>query len=148
VASLTNRIIWWSLVVANLIYAVVAHVVAPERSEVADSSANTLLVPLALTALATAVGTIILRRRALVGPIQAGVLDPATPAGREKAYTPFILSLVLSQSVGIYGLVLAFVSGNGTYSLPFIIGSLALLYVHRPTAPELEPPAVAGRPIR
>jgi hypothetical protein len=86
------------------------------------------------------VGTVILRRRALVGPIQSGRLNLTTPEGQARAFTPFILNLVLSESVGIFGLLLAFLSGQPVYSIVFSAGALFLLFVHRPNAPDLVAP--------
>jgi hypothetical protein len=91
-----------------------------------------------------AVGTLIYRRRALVEPIQAGQLDPSSKEGFAKAFTPLILNLVLTESIAIYGLVLAFLSHRPGLALPFAIGAFALMYLHRPTAPDLSPPATPG----
>ncbi len=143
-ANLTCRILWWALVVSLLVYVVVAHVAQVRPNPNADVS---LLLPVfAVLSGAIAVGTIIFRRRALSGPIQAGRLDPSTPEGLQAAFTPFILSLVLSESVGIYGLVLALLSGQPVYSVAFSAAAIALMFVHRPTAPDLVPPISAHRP--
>lgn len=146
--TVINRALWWSLLSALLAYAVVAHV-ASVRSE-PPASLPVLAAVLAAISIGIAVGTLLYRRRALAGPIQRGDLDPTTPHGQQAAFTPFILNLVLSESVGIYGLVLALLAGQGAYSLPFIVLALGLLYAHRPTAPDLMPPRAgfdsAGRP--
>ena len=57
-----------------------------------------------------------------------------------RAFTPFVLNLVLSESIGIYGLVLSFLSADPSYVFAFGAGAIALLWVHRPTAPDLVPP--------
>lgn len=143
-ANPTCRILWWTLVVSLLIYVLVAHVVdvAPN-----PSAPISLLLPVFTgLSLAIAAGTVILRRRALSEPIQAGRLDPSTAEGLAAAFTPFILSLVLAESIGIFGLVLAFLSGDPSYSVWFSAGAIALLFVHRPTARDLVPPLSAHRP--
>jgi hypothetical protein len=126
------------------VYVVVAHVaqVAPSP----NAPVSLLLPVFAGVSGAIAAGTIVFRRRALAGPIQAGRLDPSTPEGFQAAFTPFILNLVLSESVGIYGLVLAFLSGQPLYSIVFSAAAIALMVVHRPTAPDLVPPISAHRP--
>ncbi|MBW2421929.1 MAG: hypothetical protein JRH19_25565 [Deltaproteobacteria bacterium] len=85
-------------------------------------------------------GSLLYRRHALSGPIQSGKLDPSRPEGLEKAFLPFMINLVLSESVGIFGLVLSFLSGQPAYSIAFAAGALVLMYLHRPTARDLVPP--------
>jgi len=99
---------------------------------------------LGMISVATAIGTLLYRRHALAGPIQRGDLDLTIPQDQAKAFQVFIVNLVLSESVGIYGLVLAFLSGRGAYSIPFVLAALALMYAHRPTAPDLQPPLSGG----
>lgn len=143
-ANLTCRLLWWTLVVSLALYVVVAHVarVAPD-----PHARIAVLAPvLVVVAGVTAIGTIVFRRRALSGPIQAGRLDPSTPEGFQAAFTPFILNLVLTESIGIYGLVLAFLSGQPRYSIGFSAAAIALMFVHRPTARDLVPPMSAHRP--
>jgi F0F1-type ATP synthase membrane subunit c/vacuolar-type H+-ATPase subunit K len=133
-----NRILWWALSVSLLVYMVVAHVVPAQEGagEIAD-----LLFPVfALISLGVGGGTVYYRRIALANPIRSGALDPTTPEGRQRAFQPFIINLVLSESVGIYGLVLAFLSGNPMFAVGFGVFGLLLLYLHRPTAPDLQPP--------
>jgi hypothetical protein len=143
-ANLTRRALWWALVVSLLIYVAVAYVaqVAPN-----PNAPVSLLLPIFVGLSGViAVGTIIFRRRALSGPIQAGQLDPTTPQGLQAAFTPFIINLILSESVGIYGLVLTFLSGQLLYSVAFSAAAIALLFVHRPTARDLVPPMSGYRP--
>lgn len=141
-ATATNKILWLSLCVSQVIYIVVvfAKPATPRASGVPD------LMFLALFAIAvgTGLGTVIFRRRALVAPIRSGELDPNTPVGAARAFTPFILNLVLSESVAIYGLVLSFLSNDPKYVVGFVAGALVLMYIHRPTARDLVAPLSAG----
>jgi hypothetical protein len=136
-ANPTNRILWLALVFSQIAYMAVAAVVhIPPNAEAAA-----VLVPvLSVLAPAVAAGTVVYRRRALVEPIRSGALDPSTPEGLARASTPFLLNLVLSESIGIYGLLLTFFSGELGWMLAFGAGALGLLWLHRPTAPELVPP--------
>ncbi len=147
-ANAVNRILWWSLVATLPLYVAVAFLAPLPGSP--DASADVLLAVLAVVSVGMGIGTLVYRRRMLSGPIQRGELDPTTPKGQQKALPHFILNLVLSESVGIYGLVLAFLSGRSVYAVPFAVGALALMCLHRPTAPDLVPPlggyAPGGRP--
>lgn len=134
----TNVTLWWALVFALITYVVVAHVADVQPA--ADLPIGALFAALASLAAAMGVATVIYRRRALVEPIRSGALDPSGPPGQAKAFTVFILNMVLSESVGIYGLVLSFLSGDPNYAIGFCAMALALMYVHRPTASDLVPP--------
>jgi len=141
-ATSTNRIVWLTLVVAQLIYVGVGYN-RPASLHTNDVVEPMFLILLVLSAL-MAYGTIVYRKRALVVPIQSGSLDLGTPEGQGRAFTPFILNLVLSQAVGVYGLVLTFLSSDPRFVVGFSATSLALMYVHRPTAPELQAPSPLG----
>ena len=140
--NVATRTLWWSLVVSLLVYLLVAHVASVPSNPKAPVRA--LFVAFGFLSVATALGTLLYRRYALSGPIRRGDLDPTSREGQGRAFQPFILNLILSESVGIYGLVLAFLSGYPGYSIPFILGALALVYAHRPSAPDLVPPLSAG----
>jgi hypothetical protein len=140
VATTTNRLLWWALVGALLIYAAVAHVAIAWIDVQIGAPAPILFAALSIVSIAIAIGTIVYRRRALVAPIQAGTLDPDTSEGARRAFQPFIVNLACSESVGIFGLVLALFAGSGEYALPFVSAALILAYIHRPTASDLVPP--------
>jgi F0F1-type ATP synthase membrane subunit c/vacuolar-type H+-ATPase subunit K len=136
--NMVNRMLWWSLVMSLLVYVLVANVARVPPSP--DLPIGLLTAVLFLLSCGIGAGTVIHRRRALSGPIQSGALDPTTPAGAQKAFTPFILNLVLSESVGIFGLVLSLFSGNPLFCAGFSAAAIALMVVHRPTASDLVPP--------
>jgi hypothetical protein len=138
------RLLWWSLAASLVIYAIVAHVVQLPASPTIPTSLLTLV--FAALSVAIGIGTLVYRRRALVDPIQSRALDPATPEGLRAAFRPFIINLALSESVGIYGLVLSFLSGQPLYAVTFSVGAIVLMYLHRPTASDLQSPMSAHRP--
>lgn len=142
----SNRTLWWSLVGALVLYMGMAHVV-PLQASPGVPVAVLLGVFVALS-VGIALGSLAHRSRALSGPIRRGELDPTSPEGRAKAFPAFIVNLALSESVGIYGLVLAFLSGRAGLAIPFGLAGLALLYLHRPTAPDLVPPLGGGDAAR
>jgi hypothetical protein len=125
--------------VASLfVYIVIAHVAdVPPRPDLPIALLTAIVTFLSI---AVGAGSLIFRRLALSNPIRSGTLDPATPEGLQRAALPFTLNLVLSESVGIYGLVLAFLSGTPIYSIAFSGAALVLMFLHRPTAPDLVPP--------
>lgn len=143
-ANVTTRLLWACMVSAVVIYVAVAYFVdiSPPTSHV-----DTLMLPMfALAATGIAAATLVIRRRQLLLPIQSREIDLTTPQGMTQAFTPFILCLVLSEAIAIFGLVLAFLSGEPAYALAFSTASLVLLYIHRPTAPDLNPsPSAADR---
>jgi len=126
--------------VAQVMFLIVAFWVAGSRQGDAPSHIPIMAAALAFISFTTAIATVVIRRLRLVGPIQQGTLDPRSNAGMAAAFPHFIVLLMLSESVGIYGLVLTFLSGEFAYAVPFIAGAIALLFFHRPTAPALSPP--------
>ena len=138
-SSFINRILWFTMIVSLLIYGLVANLVVSKISRDAPDQLALLAGILGFQSLVIAVGTLVYRRCALVNPIQSGQIDINTPAGQAKAFTPFILNLTLTQSVGIFGLVLAMLSGQAEYYYPFMVGALVLMVLHRPSASALNP---------
>ena len=142
-ANTTTRLLWWCLVVSMLIYVAIAHVVRLPGTR--DAPVTLLLAILVVISVGMAVGSLLYRRNALARPIQSGDLDPSRPEGMQRAFPPFMLNLVLSEAIGIYGLVLSLLSGDPVYALAFAAAALVMLYLHRPTAPDLVPPMSGGR---
>jgi len=137
-ANPTTRLLWWALVVSQVAYLAVAYLVKLPPGD--DDLIRILALSFALLSAATAAGSILYRRVALVGPIRSWTLDPSNPEDFQKLYPRLLLNLVLAESVGIHGLVLSLMSGRVHFSLAFGTAALALLYVHRPTALDLVPP--------
>lgn len=152
-ANVTHRLIWWALVASIGIYAAVAYTMAGALPPRDGTQIHVLAAALGVVSITVGMVTIFIRGRMLVGPIKRGELDPRTPAGLQRAFVPFMVCLVLSESVAIYGLVLALLSGRSLYAAPFLMIAIVLLLIHRPTAPELVPPRsgsaahVDARPI-
>jgi hypothetical protein len=134
-ATVANRVIWWFLLSAPITYLWAAPALQSENpsSEVLRFEFPSFVV----LSLAIAGSTLILRKRKLVEPIRSGEVDLETPEGLGKAFTPFILSLVLSDAVAIFGVFLTLQSGNALFIYGFSAAAIGLLYFHRPTAPDL-----------
>ena len=134
----------WSVLLRSQVIFLVVPFILPAGSASDLTTVRTLSLVFAGVSVVVAVGTLVYRRRALVAPIQAGQLDPNTTAGVAKAFSPFIVNLVLTESIAICGLVLALLSHQVGWALPFAAGAFALMYVHRPGSPEFLPPPAAG----
>ena len=137
-----NKLIWWVLFLAPLHY--VPTIYAIRHTDTPHEASGLLVVGALLLTVGIAVGTILLRRRALVDRIQSGAVDLSTPEGPGKLFTPFVLNLVLSESVAIIGLGLSFLAKQPLYTVGFLAASLSLMYVHRPTAPALQQTAATA----
>jgi hypothetical protein len=143
VKSPIARILWFALLLSQVIYLVVASVLPGDPAS-SPASVSVISLALAIVSIGIAALTLVMRRRALVAPIQAGQLDPNTPEGHQRAFVPFIINLVLTESIAINGLVIALLSREPQRAYPFAIAGFALMYWHRPTAPDLSPPAAFG----
>ena len=145
-ANPTNRILWFVLVLSQGLYVLAASLVPAVDMD--GELVPTLGGILALMAIGVAVGSAAFRKKAIVEPIQSGKLDPTTREGLARAFTPFILNLVLSEAVAIWGLVLSLISGDLGWVVGFVAGGLALMWYHRPTSADFVPPprADVGRP--
>jgi hypothetical protein len=143
-----NSMIWAMLCLSQAIYILVGFHKPPSPSP--QDVSSTMFPPLLLVAGGLAAGTVWWRRRALVRPIERGDLDPGTPEGQARAFPAFLINLVLSESVAIYGLVLTFLSDDVRYVVGFVGAGLTLMFIHRPFAPELQTrdriPTTTSRP--
>lgn len=137
-ANSTNQILWGALLSSLAIYLGVAFAVAPSQTprEDADMMGFALL---GMT-FTTAFASVIIRSKMLVEPIRSGEIDPRSAEGMQRAFVPFMLCLVLSEAIGIFGLVLSLLAGDPLYAVPFVAVGAALMLYHRPTARALEPP--------
>jgi hypothetical protein len=136
--------LWFVLLFSQVVYLALPYVVELEGRRPDAGTLDTLTLVLAAISVATGAGTLVYRRRALVEPIRTGRLDPSSPAGAAHAFSPIVLNLVLTESIAIYGLLLGLLSASPSRALPFALGAFALMYVHRPTAPDLAPPPAPG----
>jgi F0F1-type ATP synthase membrane subunit c/vacuolar-type H+-ATPase subunit K len=140
----TARILWIALLASQVVYLAVAFIVRPAGQPLPSLAVSRLFFTLAALAVVTAVGSMLYRRKALVAPIQAGRLDPNHADGFAQAFAPFVLGLVLAESIAIYGLVLALLSHEPSFALPFALLAFVLTGLQRPSAPDLVPQATAG----
>ncbi len=65
-------------------------------------------------------------------------LDMNSDKDVQKYQTISIINWALSESIAVFGLILAVISGVFYYAIPYCVVSLVLLILHRPTAPSAE----------
>ena len=137
-ATLVNRLVWWLFFTSPLSYIYAAGALPP-----GDDPRDVLALELPALLIASVLiagGTRFWRKRALVDPIQSGEIDLSTPEGLGRAFTPFVLNVVLSAAIAIFGVVLTFQSDVPAYTYAFSAASMILMYSHRPNAPDRHAP--------
>lgn len=137
-ATLINQLVWWLFFTSPFSFIYAADALSrtdTPREDVTLESAAALLASLLIAA-----GTLYWRKRALVDPIQAGEIDLSIPEGQGRAFTPYVLNIVLSAAVAVFGIALTLRSSASGYAYAFGVASMILMYAHRPNAPDLEPP--------
>lgn len=124
----------WLMLLASLgMYAVVAFAVPlPQRSVGAPPG---MALALGVVAAAIALASFAMRRAWIERPAREGVLDLDEPAALARFQARSIRIWVLCESIGVFGLVLCFLSGEPWQAVPFLAGSAALLWLHRPGRP-------------
>ena len=137
------RILWLALLLSQVLYLVVAQIV-PKESDSSPTNVALVTLALAIFSIGLAVFTLVWRRRMLVAPIQAGQLDPNSQEDLGKVFVPYVLTIVVTESIAINGFVIALLAREPERAYPFAIAAFALMYYHRPTAPDLSPPAAFG----
>jgi len=148
---LTLWIIWAAIMGSLLIYVFICHQFG---DEIRGNMSQNFPIPLVRNILyGIAFITLFLThffKRFLLAGTSSGTLSKSLKSGPHSNQPPFlakyttalIVSLALSESIGIYGLVL-FLLGDGFQTLYMFIGISALaIYVHRPKREEIETLAV------
>jgi hypothetical protein len=124
-------LIWASLVGALAVYGLIP-VFVPLPAEPSSAPQTPLTMALAIVAVGTAVASIAVRRVALVGPIHRGELDPSTESGVARFFAISLVSWALSESIGLYGLVLFFLFRVSGPLYLFLAVAFVLLLYHAP----------------
>jgi hypothetical protein len=141
------KLVWWALLASLGIYAVLPFTEALGGSP-PPAAAPALVPALGLVAAGLATLTLVIRRRWLEQPLRRGDLDLATAAGAQRFLTTCLLTWVLSESIGIYGLVLFFLTRDRRPLLSFVAAAALLLLHHRPGRPLPERDLRPGEPPR
>lgn len=131
-------IVWGSLLASVFIYGIVGYVVTAEPSEALNSEIVPTLFPI-LALLSVMILPLILffRKMMLYGPLENGAIETIEQL-RTRAFTPYMVSWALSESVAIYGFLLTFLSYNMDYYFGFTAWSIVLFAIFRPNMAALE----------
>ena len=122
-------VLWGSLLMSLCIYGSLPFVL-PVAEAVDVQPA--FVIALGCVALATAFATVVVRRRALTGPAERGEIDFSTPEGMGRFFSISILLFVLSESIGVYGLVLFFLTRDVSLFYPLLLMAGGLFVYHAP----------------
>jgi hypothetical protein len=135
----TLRIIWLALMMSLVIYGVVGGMAAPGMaSPMNQEDFAVLRIALFALSLATLLASRYIKRLIMTGKGRAiGLAHDQPPAVMQRYTGAVIASLAMSESVGIYGLVLYLLGKDETdLYLLLAISALAMVY-HRPKREEL-----------
>ena len=83
-------------------------------------------------AVSNAIVSIAIRHIFLVRAVRNRTLDLTQLAGLQRAFTIFIVNWALSETAGIFGLVLVFLDASFWSGIPFWGLALLLMIFHRP----------------
>lgn len=142
-AKLVRLVLWCSMLVAVAIYALMPLVITPSRPPMDD--AETLRLVLAAAAFGCGAAGFAARRFLLQGPLASGAIDLASPEGQQRVLVGYALTWVMSEAVGVLGLVLFMLTSDVASCWAFAAASAVLLLLHVPRDSDLEgaPPAHA-----
>jgi F0F1-type ATP synthase membrane subunit c/vacuolar-type H+-ATPase subunit K len=111
----TFAIIWGVLALAQLLYVAVPLPVKEKDPELL----STLALVLGFVAFSQALAIVALLRIRALGPIASGDLDLREQSGMAKLFTTLILTWILAESIGVYGLVLRMLGAESDLWSPF-----------------------------
>lgn len=131
---LSLQIVWVALLLSLGIYAVIAYTVAKQVANGAQlAPLPAMQMAFAMISLSSVTVAYVLSRKLLKQAI--GTDDPATlPVAKlaRLAFTPWILRMAMTESVGIFGLLMAMLTGQPSSGLPFLIVSALVMLTHLP----------------
>jgi len=119
--KITWWIIWGALINAVIVYAVILQVSPPEQSEDKDwLMLRNVLLGTAIVAVVASFGIRLF--------VTTRLADKNDPGNVQKMFASYIVSLALSESAAIFGLVIAFLGAPlSDYLAFFVIGGLSLI---------------------
>ncbi len=138
-------IIWGAMILTLVVYLVVAKLVEGQMKPVgADFPLETMTLALFGVSLVTFIVTHYIRKAMLKvsdrGPVIAATRNQFTQSQHPAAgkyTTAIVVAMALSESIGIYGLVLFFLSKDSMTLYLFIIMSATAMFYYRPRKEEL-----------
>lgn len=133
---ITLKVIWFAMLVSLVIYLLVGHFAVPMMGSFADDSLAGIIRPfLYFVSIATLIGTWFIRR--VVMPKEGSQQSLQDALSRYTTAT--IVALALSESIGIFGLVL-FMLGKNPMDLYLLIAVSGIaMFTYRPQADAIVP---------
>jgi len=133
------KIIWWAMLLSLAVYWVAGRMAAPGmKAAMGDEAFGTLRSVLYALGFATLVASRFVRRLIMAAKGRAVDRPNARPVPVMQRYASAVIaSLAMSESVGIYGLIL-YLLGKDTVDLYLLLGiSAAAMIYYRPQQDEL-----------
>ena len=136
---LTLKVIWSAMLMSLAIYLFVGlQILTKVPSAMTDETFGMLKMILYIIALATLIVTRFVRELILSGKGQNGPRIQATRHPALQTYTTAtILALAMSESIGIFGLILFLLGKNPMDLYLLILVSAAAMFMYRPSKEEL-----------
>lgn len=136
---MTLRIIWFALLMSLAVYLVVAIQVGTNvQASINEETLRILRTVLYLMAVAILIATRYVRNLIMSGKSQASLPAQALESlALQKYSAATIVALAMSESIGVYGLILFFLGKNSTDLYLLILISAAAMVVYRPRKDEM-----------
>jgi F0F1-type ATP synthase membrane subunit c/vacuolar-type H+-ATPase subunit K len=119
------RLLWGSFLAALVIYAFFATYVVRPVGGGPERMGSILM----LLAVATGAAALVMHRRL---PDARSGRWPDDPTAAQALFTRYMVVWALAEAIGLFGLVLRFLGGDGSTALGFVAASAALLVYTRP----------------
>lgn len=125
--------ILWSVLLSLLALDVaLARMLPPRAIPWHDAQTAVVGFVLTLASLAAAVGSFALRESLALRDLRSGALDPTSATGFGRLRFMLFVLWGLAALVGVFGLILAWGSGDPRRVWPYVVGAAALLLLHAP----------------
>jgi hypothetical protein len=134
---LTVWLIWFGLLGALAVYVVMLRTAAPPPPAKLDANMPRIL---GVVAVVVAIVSLVLRK-VFLGGYKTGALNLESYGGRKLFITGHVVCFALSESIGVFGLMLGFVGYPLDLCAWFLLGAVAMMLWHMPLASRFSPSA-------
>lgn len=125
-------LVWGAMLASILVYVAVAFLRVRDAQAPSENSPEMLWMILFGMAVSNAIVSVGIRQIFLVRAVRKRTLDLTQLAGLQRAFTIFIVNWALSETAGIFGLLLVFLGASFWSGVPFWGLALVLMIFHRP----------------
>ncbi len=135
VAKVALLWVLWAALAGSILACAAVAFLQTRTTALADASfPQTLYWVLLGMGLSNALVSIVIRQFLLVRAVRRGTLDLQTSVGLQRAFVLFLVTWALSETLGIFGLVIVFLGAHFASGIPFWGLALLLMLLHRPTS--------------